>query len=242
MQVSRLFNKTFLLIILTSIPFSCIGASKHKGKLFKNYNFYYGFDAGALQAQFQDRYGADFFGNAYLDFNIFFGARKNKALGFELGFSTTTEDEHYRLLKAGEYFPGTIVPLPGWQSWTTTFKTRNFYLGINYYAFLTRKTSIYALASGEITYMDIHMVRDSSYLPGSSTYKVHRTFSKTQLIPSVKAGINYDITSGWGIRLYYAWRYYELFNPMKSKEFPNRQAELRLNNSNSWYFGTYLIF
>ncbi len=231
-----------LFISLAFVPVSCFSVEEQKSRLFNNYTFYYGIDIGNLETSFKNRYGSDFFDEYHSDYNFFFGARKNKSLGFELGFSTTREIHNDVYLTSGNYLPGSSTPLPGFQSWHTTYKARNFYLGLNFLYYLTRNTSVYALASGEITYMDIRMELVNSYLPGQLINKVTRTFSKTQVIPSVKLGINYNITAGWGLRLYYAWRYYELFNPMKSKEFPNRSSELRLNNSNSLYFGTYFAF
>lgn len=223
----------FLLCIFISNAVSAGYLSQH--------HIAYGMDIGGLQTQFKEGYGANFFADYMADYNFFISTQRVGKFGFEGGFSLTSEEKDMVWLFVGDSFPGSKPLSAGqWQQWQSSITVTAAYFAINWYGQMTAQSAYFVMAGAEITRMKINIQLLDTYL--GKPEQVVRTFSQNKVIPVWKMGLQYTFTSGWGLRFYYAWRYYTAFNPMKSHEYPTRAAELQLDNSNSYYLGIYAAF
>lgn len=187
---------------------------------------YVGLDAVYNWMGFKKDYGQNIFKKQAPGVNVFAGYMFHENFGAELGFEWDKKVKKDVTIAPNQMILGQNNGTGQNLSFKTTVKQSHPYLG------LTAKTSIMGdncfvslMLGAALSNMKFEAV---NYAIGGAVANNVKTFSKTKLIPVVRASFEHKFTNTFGMRAFASWKNASQFK-LKAKE--TSAAELKLKDS-----------
>ncbi|MGD0466574.1 MAG: outer membrane beta-barrel protein [Gammaproteobacteria bacterium] len=201
---------------------------------YANHSTYLGADAVYGSTKFKKDYGANIFSKKPAPgLNLFVGHMFNENFGAELGFEVykkmkRTENQ----INEGTIVAGFAVPIGmKWESYKTTLVQRHPYFGAIIKTNITDNNSVSLLVGASLSHIKAQY---TIFNDGSGVHTVNgdttRTFSKTKLIPIIRATLEHKFNKQFGVRTILSWKNTSAFK-LKSQERPSSATLIKAKDT-----------
>jgi len=168
---------------------------------------YAGIDAVYNSMKFKGGYGDNVISKKSAPgLNLFVGHMFHNNFGAEVGFEIEKKMKRSSTVYPGALVSGVLVQ-PGYISFSydSTIKQRHPYLGVLGKCNLFDNTFISFLVGGSLSHINAKYIVTSSGA-GPAYNGTTKSFSKTKLIPVIKASLEHKVTDRFGIRALITWK------------------------------------
>jgi hypothetical protein len=212
-----------------------------------NNHVYFGLDAMYSILKFSQDFGGNIISKKPAPgFNLFMGYMFNERFGIEAGF------ESYKKMKmtenkvsAGNYAAGVRISnnYGYWELFKTVVSQVHSYCGVVINNNIFSNNNISLLAGMSLSHIKSqYIIYDSDGGGIKADGEIVRTFSKTKLIPIIKATIEHKFNDKFSVTAIASWKQTSLFK-IKSKENPSSDTCIKPRDSFSFGFGVkYYVF
>lgn len=205
-------------------------------------NAYVGINAIYNKTGLKKDYGGNFLSTkAAPGLNMLVGYMFNKHFGTELGFEIDKTMKRTATNNANTLLAGRpIGPLLGSVTTSSNFKQNNFYLGILGKYEINNNLFTSLMIGGALSKftMNYTIISNGNNIAGVNG--TNRNFSKTKLIPLIKANLGYKITNNIYFNASASWR--NTYNiTIKAKE-PGSESIIKLKNTFNIGLGAIFLF
>ena len=195
-----------------------------------NHSTYLGADAVYSIMKFKQDFGGNIFSKKPAPgLNLFVGHMFNEHFGAEVGFEfykkmKRTEDQ----IKEGTMVAGVPV-LEGfnWESYRTSLSQRHPYFGVIVKTNITDNNSVSLLTGAFLSNIKAQYI---IFNDGSEEHSIYgdtiRTFSKTKLVPMIRATLEHKFNNNIGIRTLLTWKNTSVFK-VKSQESSSGNTQIK---------------
>jgi len=209
---------------------------------------YVGADAMYSASTFQQDFGGNVISKKLIPgLNLFFGHMFNEHFGAEIGVDVYKRMKNTVTVETGSVLLGEMITTePGapanWISTKTSFSQRHPYAGIIAKANATNNNSVSLLAGVSLSHIKINYSAFDDQAHDLLNDEVVRNFSKTKIIPIIRATVEHKFNDKFGVRASLAWKNTSAFK-LKSKENPSVGALIKAKDTFTFGIGaTYYIF
>ncbi len=192
---------------------------------------YVGVDGVYSSMKFREYYGDNIFNKKGIPgVNLFAGHMFNENWGFEAGYEVDKKMKRTETVTEGSTVAGVFLDplLIDWASYNTFVKQHHSYLGaIAKTNFLGDNNFVSLMLGLSLSHVQI---KQHLFQSEAGSENVTRTFSKTKLIPVIRASIEHKFNEQFGLRALTGWKKTSKFN-IKSEEAPSKSSEVKLKNT-----------
>lgn len=213
-----------------------------------DFTYFSGVDYLYSKTKFKEDFGGNIiFTKPISGLNVFVGRMFNEHFGAEIGLEFYRKMEKtVNRISSGVVVAGATVPNsepgdpPYWESFKTTFSQRHPYIGIVIKTNLTENNILSLFSGASLSSIRIqYTIFDGADFSISPVPAMVRTFSKTKVIPMLRATIEHKCNNKLGIRALVGWKQTSLFK-MKSQE--NNISNACIKAKDSFNFGVGAIY
>jgi hypothetical protein len=211
-------------------------------------DMYAGIDIMKLTATTKDKYGSNAYYKSPLAYGVSAGYKFDDNLFAEVGYEFTGNKERTNRIGAGDFLPGAILQGAGtFDVLKTKLKLQhlNAYFGYNFnmddYLADVDLTLAAGLSLTKLKAQQEVLENEVGALNQAAIDASRRSFSKTKVVPTIKATAGYKLNENVSVRCSASWKQLSGFKP-KSEENPAAATQIKLKNSMSFGLGlTYTV-
>lgn len=215
-------SKSKILIIGVSSLLSLINTIQSK-----ELSFYGGTELVLTKNKFQNNYGGNIYSSKFNPgINLFLGHMFNDHFGVELGAGINKNLAKTAKVDRGEFLYGLLNSGYPWLSFNNTLKQKDVYLAVVAKTKVTEKNYVSLTLGGSMS-----NIKNKAYnfsQPAGSIPNLEFNYSKTKLIPMIKANLEHKINDNFSAKLSASWKNTSKFK-IKAKE--SLSSEIRLKDT-----------
>lgn len=194
---------------------------------------YVGVDGVYSSMKFREYYGDNIFNKKGIPgVNLFAGHMFNENWGFEAGYEVDKKMKRDNVrVNSGQTVAGNVVPsLYGFADYNTKLKQHHTYLG--FLAKYNLKHNLFASLMLGSSLSHVHAEYNLFNVNVANAHiDITRSFSKTKLIPIIRAALEYKINDKIGLRALTTWKKTSKFKIIAEQPFVGSPSEVKLKNT-----------
>ena len=197
---------------------------------------YVGLDVVYNFMKFKKDFGENIFAKNAPGLNVFVGHTFHEHFGVELGFEVEKKKKRTETIPSGQIVNGVaVLATAGSYSYNTKVTQRHPYLGAVGKINITDNSFVSLLAGVSLSHVK---AESNMFRIGANTAaNITRTFSKTKVIPILRATVGYKFNNNFGLRALASWK-----NTARFKLSPEQGGVDQVKLKDSINFGVGAIF